>query len=114
DEVELNADFSPLRRLRADPEHDVREGERYSRWSARRYAQLARDFGFDGLFLGDGGMGFRRHGKDWKDLRHFDFHEDWTAELAADHAFDAHAGCAIHDADAQRRADDIKAHHWDH
>ncbi len=113
DEVELNADFSPLRRLRADPEHDVREGERYSRWSARRYAQLARDFGFDGLFLGDGGMGFRRHGKDWKDLRHFDFHEDWLAEFAEDHAFERHEGCRI-GGPTQEASDDIKAHHWDH
>ena len=114
DEVELNADFSPLRRLKADPEHDVREGERYGRWSARRYARLAADFGFDGLFLGDGGMGFRRHGKDWKDLRHFDFHEDWTAELAADHAFERHAGCKVASPDAEERAHDIKAHHWEH
>lgn len=116
DVVERNADFSPLRRLKADPEHDVREGERYSHWSGRQYAKLARDFGFDGLFLGDGGMGFRRHGKDWKDLRHFDYHEDWLAELVADHAFSHHAECALANPDAstQQRSDDVKAHHWDH
>lgn len=116
DDVEMNADFSPLRRMRADPEHDVHEGERYGHWSARRYARLAHDFGFDGLFLGDGGMGFRRHGKDWKDLRHFDFHEDWVHEFAVDHAFDEHEGCmvTVPGATTQERADDIKAHHWEH
>ncbi|HEX2021352.1 MAG TPA: hypothetical protein VHH36_01455, partial [Candidatus Thermoplasmatota archaeon] len=116
DRVELNADFSPMRRMRADPEHDVREGERYFDWAARRYARLAEDFGFDGLFLGDGAMGFRRHGKDWKDLRHFDYHEDWLAEFAVDHAFGRHDGCALLDAsaDTAARARDVHAHHWEH
>lgn len=115
DFTEMNADFSPLRRMRADPAHDVREGERYSEWSARRYAQLARDFGFDGLFLGDGAMGFRRHGQDWKDLRHFDYHEDWLAEFAADHAFARHDGCALlADTPTPERAADVHAHHWEH
>ena len=115
DTVEMNADFSPLRRMRADAEHDVREGERYAAWSARQYARLARDFGFDGLFLGDGAMGFRRHGQDWKDLRHFDHHEDWHAEFRADHAFSRHEGCALlAEADTPTRAADVLAHHWEH
>ena len=116
DRVEKNADFSPLRRMRADPEADVREGERYATWSARRYAQIARDFGFDGLFLGDGAMGFRRHGHDWKDLRFFDYHEDWLAEFHADVAFDHHVGCALENPDATtpQRAQDVHEHHWDH
>lgn len=115
DRRELNADFSPLRRMRADPAHDVREGERYAAWSVRRYAKLAQDFGFDGLFLGDGAMGFRRHGHDWKDLRHFDYHEDWLAEFAADHAFDHHSGCVVGtDAPTSAQAADVQAHHWAH
>ena len=113
---ERNADFNPMRRMRADPRHGVQEGERYSTWSARQYARLQRDFGFDGLFLGDGAMGFRRHGKDWKDLRHFDYHEDWLAEFRADEAFMHHDGCALHDAhaDAQARAKDVHVYHWPH
>lgn len=116
DRQELNADFSPLRRMRADAANDVREGERYATWSARRYAQLARDFGFDGLFLGDGAMGFRRHGMDWKDLRHFDYHEDWLAEFQRDVAFDHHDGCALGRADAStsERVAEVHARHWDH
>lgn len=115
DRVEMNADFSPLRRMRADPVHDVRENERYAAWSARRYVRLANDFGFDGLFLGDGAMGFRRHGHDWKDLRHYDYHEQWIAEFAADHAFDHHDGCTLAtDAPTPAQAADIHAHHWDH
>lgn len=115
DRVEMNADFSPLRRMRADLEHGVREGERYATWAVRRYAELARDFGFDGLFLGDGFMGFRRHGQDWKDLRHFDFHEEWLAEFRVDHAFDHHEGCALVDGAATpEAAADVHAHHWEH
>lgn len=116
DTVERNADFNPMRRMREDPEHGVLDGERYSTWSTRQYAKLQRDFGFDGLFLGDGAMGFRRHGKDWKDLRHFDFHEDWLAEFRDDHAFMRHDGCALHDAgaDTQARAKDVHTYHWPH
>lgn len=116
DFAEMNADFSPLRRMRADLAHGVREGERYADWSARRYAQLARDFGFDGLFLGDGAMGFRRHGKDWKDLRHFDYHEDWLAEFRVDHEFARHDGCALfaEGATTPEQAFDVQAHHWEH
>ena len=116
DRKEMNADFSPLRRMRADPEHDVREGERYGEWSVRQYARLARDFGFDGLFLGDGAMGFRRHGHDWKDLRHFDYHEDWLREFAADVRFGRHDGCALlrEGTTTAERAADVHAHHWDH
>jgi hypothetical protein len=107
DEVERNADFNPMRRMRGDDEADVREGERYSTWSARQYAKIQRDFGFDGLFLGDGGMGFRRHGKDWKDLRHFDFHEEWLAEFRADAGFMEHEACTL---DAR----DVHVYHWPH
>ena len=116
DRKELNADFSPLRRMRADPEHDVREGERYAAWSSRRYKQLSADFGFDGLFLGDGAMGFRRHGHDWKDLRFFDYHEDWLNEFRADVHFDRHEGCALDQANAttSQMAADIHGHHWQH
>lgn len=115
DRTEMNADFSPLRRLREDAHHGIRGGERYADWSARRYADLARDFGFDGLFLGDGAMGFRRHGEDWKDLRHFDFHEDWLAEFRMDHAFSHHDGCAIGaGATTAECAADVQAHHWAH
>lgn len=115
DKAEMNADFSPLRRMKADAENDVAEGERYATWSVKRYAKLAADFGFDGLFLGDGGMGFRRHGHDWKDLRHFDYHEDWLAEFRADHLFDHHEGCALlRDAPTDERARDVHAHHWEH
>ena len=116
DVVERNADFNPMRRMRADPGHGVREGERYSTWSARQYARLQRDFGFDGLFLGDGAMGFRRHGKDWKDLRHFDYHEAWLAEFRADEAFMEHEGCALHreDATTPEQAKDVQTYHWPH
>ena len=115
DRTEMNADFSPLRRMRADPEHDVREGERYATWSVRQYEKLATDLGFDGLFLGDGAMGFRRHGQDWKDLRHFDYHEDWLAEFVADHAFARHDGCRLGtSAPTSEQAADVQAHHWSH
>lgn len=116
DTVEKNADFNPMRRMRADPERGIVEGERYSTWSARQYARIQRDFGFDGLFLGDGAMGFRRHGKDWKDLRHFDFHESWLADFSADHAFLAHEGCALgrEEASTAERAKDVHVYHWPH
>lgn len=111
-----NADFNPLRRMKRDDENDVREGERYATWAARRYATLARDFGFEGLFLGDGAMGFRRHGHDWKDLRHFDYHEAWLAEFRADHAFDHHEECALlaDGASGPHAARDVHEHHWRH
>lgn len=116
DVVERNADFNPMRRLRADPARGIREGERYSTWSARQYARLAEAFGFDGLFLGDGAMGFRRHGRDWKDLRHFDYHERWLAEFRVDHAFMRHEGCALERdaASTPERAQDVQVYHWDH
>ncbi|HUR69765.1 MAG TPA: hypothetical protein VM370_11025 [Candidatus Thermoplasmatota archaeon] len=115
DLTQMNADFNPLRRMRADADHGVREGERYATWSARRYAQLARDFGFDGLFLGDGAMGFRRHGQDWKDLRHLDYHEEWVAEFAADVRCARHEGCALArpGASTPEHAQDIHASHWE-
>lgn len=116
DEVEKNADFNPMRRMRADAEHDIAEGERYSTWSTRQYAKLQRDFGFDGLFLGDGAMGFRRHGKDWKDLRHFDFHEAWLADFVADAHFLEHEGCAVvnEHATTEERSRDVHVYHWPH
>lgn len=116
DVVERNADFNPMRRMKADARHGVREGERYSTWSARQYAGLQRDFGFDGLFLGDGAMGFRRHGKDWKDLRHFDYHESWLSEFREDEAFMAHEGCALHreGATTAEQAKDVHVYHWPH
>lgn len=116
DIVEKNADFNPMRRMRADARRGIADGERYSTWSARQYARLQRDFGFDGLFLGDGAMGFRRHGKDWKDLRHFDFHESWLAEFQADDHFMAHDGCALHDeaSSTKARAKDVHTYHWPH
>ncbi|MFA5861394.1 MAG: hypothetical protein WDA16_06825 [Candidatus Thermoplasmatota archaeon] len=115
DEVEMNADFNPMRRMTADAANDIGEGERYSAWSARQYAKLERDFGFDGLFLGDGAMGFRRHGKDWKDLRHFDFHESWLAEFVADAHFMSHEGCALAGgASHEERSRDVHIYHWPH
>ena len=116
DRQEMNADFNPMRRMRADPENDVREGEGYASWSVRQYGKLAADFGFDGLFLGDGGMGFRRHGHDWKDLRFFDYHEDWLNEFVADVGFSRHEGCVVgsHDASTPEQAADVQAHHWEH
>lgn len=111
-----SSDFSPLRRMQADPARGIEPGERYAEWSVRQYARLARDFGFDGLFLGDGAMGFRHHGRDWKDLRHFDYHEDWLAEFRVDVGFATHEGCALHDDDrtTAEKAADVHAHHWDH
>jgi hypothetical protein len=105
-----------MRRMRADDANGIAEGERYVSWSARQYAMLQRDFGFDGLFLGDGAMGFRRHGKDWKDLRHFDYHEDWLAEFASDERFLPHEGCAVVDpaAPTEARSRDVHLYHWPH
>lgn len=112
DRVLKNADFNPMKRLHADPESGVAEGERYHDWAARRYAELARDFGFEGLFLGDGGMGFRRHGHDWMDLRWFDFDAEWTSEFA--HTAATHPGCSLEDraSSPSRRARDVREHHW--
>lgn len=108
-----NADFNPMKRMRAEPENGVEEGERYHEWAARRYAEIARDFGFEGLFLGDGGMGFRRHGHDWMDLRWFDYDAAWTSEFAATEGCVDHPGCALRcESSASRRARDVREHHW--
>jgi hypothetical protein len=42
-------------------------------YTCRQYSKLADDFGFDGLFIGDGGMGFRLFGDDSVGVNTYDF-----------------------------------------
>lgn len=120
DRVEQSADFNPLKRMRADPARGIAEGERFADYVVRQWKRLHADFGFDGLFLGDGGMGFRRFAQDADGVRAFDFDEAWVREFAQSAHMRPHAGCEIHapwdGADPARRAQhvarDVHAHHY--
>lgn len=118
DVVRKNADVDPLKRLRADAEHGIEEGLPFVEYLVRQYAALRAAFGFEGLFVGDGGMGFREFAHDGRDALHFDFDAAAVADFARSDAYVAHEGCALR-ADgpsdaaelARRHAADVRAHH---
>src|SRR5689334_7200962 len=57
-------DFNPLLKMKIDSEYGIRNEEEFAEYIYKQYSNLADDFGFNGLFLGDGGMGFRLFGDD--------------------------------------------------
>ncbi|HVL47785.1 MAG TPA: hypothetical protein VM889_04435 [Candidatus Thermoplasmatota archaeon] len=101
-----NADFNPLKRLK--------DGRPYAAFAADRWRGLAAAFGFDGLFLGDGAMGFRQHGHDLRGLTTFDYSDAWLAEFAASANAVPHEGCLLGDerASVPDRARDVQTRHW--
>ena len=66
-------DFNPLLELKEDSVYGIKKGQKFVEYVISQYSKLHSDFGFDGLFIGDGGMGFRVFGDDSKDLRYFDY-----------------------------------------
>lgn len=60
----LSVDFNPLAELKSDHDYGIRNGDKFVEYMYKQYSKLADDFGFDGLFIGDGGMGFRMFGDD--------------------------------------------------
>ncbi|HWG89430.1 MAG TPA: hypothetical protein VNZ52_01140 [Candidatus Thermoplasmatota archaeon] len=114
DRVKQNADFNPMKRLRADPVQGIPAGKPYMEWATEQYRRLQAAFGFDGLFLGDGGMGFRHHGHDEKGLTVFDYSPEWVQAFRESAHHVPHEGCALgrEDAPAAEWAEDVRAHHW--
>jgi hypothetical protein len=135
DLVERSGDLNPMKRMRADPARGIDEGTTFGAYVVRQWNALECDFHFDGLFLGDGGMGFRRHSNDREGVRTFDMDEAWIADFlnSPEGAADVHAGCALAlcdrrtkvgagplSGDAERAAreravacaDDLRRHHW--
>jgi hypothetical protein len=66
-------DFNPLLKMKVDSDYRIRNGEAFAEYICKQYSNLADDFGFDGLFLGDGGMGFRLFGEDSIGLDRYDY-----------------------------------------
>lgn len=106
-----SADINPMKRLRADPARGIEEGMPFPDYVARQYAALRDALGLDGLFVGDGGMGFRQFAKDDRDALTFDFDPAWVHEFVASPAFERHAGCKLHGEDAALSASDVRTHH---
>lgn len=66
-------DFNPLLKMKLDAEHGIRNDERFAEYICKQYSKLADDFEFDGLFLGDGGMGLRIFGDDSIGVNRYDY-----------------------------------------
>jgi hypothetical protein len=69
----LSADFNPLVELKADSDYGIKNGDKFVDYACKQYSKLAEDFGFNGLFIGDGGMGFRIFGDDNIGLNCYDY-----------------------------------------
>lgn len=111
DKAARSADINPMKRLRADPSRGIEEGLPFTTYVARQYEALRATFDLDGLFVGDGGMGFREFAKDAHDALWFDFDPAWVREFASTAACAPHEGCALAGDDAAASAADVRAHH---
>ena len=66
-------DFNPLLKMENDPVYGITKDEAFVDYICKQYSNLADDFMFDGLFLGDGGMGFRIFGDDSIGINRYDY-----------------------------------------
>ena len=66
-------DFNPLLKMEHDPVYGITKDECFVDYICKQYSNLADDFMFDGLFLGDGGMGFRIFGDDSIGVNRYDY-----------------------------------------
>ncbi len=113
DNIARSADINPLKRMRGDKEYGIEEGQRFYEYALSQYKKLQRDFEFDGLFIGDGGMGFREFGDDRRGLKFFDYSEAWLDEFVKSKYYKPHENCAIIEAGfATVKARDIWTVHW--
>ena len=76
-------DFNPLLKMEQDCEYGIRKDEVFAEYVCEQYSNLADDFGFDGLFLGDGGMGFRIFGNDSIGVNCYDYSNSSMVQFAA-------------------------------
>jgi len=113
DPVAHSADFNPLKGLSRDLEFGIEEGSSFSEYALSQYRGLEANFGFDGLFIGDGGMGFREYGDDRRGLRYFDYSDKWINEFIESAYCEEHDLCPLKEsASVTVKARDIWAHHW--
>ncbi|MEO9320163.1 MAG: hypothetical protein ABI361_05775 [Nitrososphaera sp.] len=67
-------DFNPLLEFGQDDEYyGVKRGDPFDHYVCRQYRRLSDDFGFTGLFVGDGGMGFRVFANETAGVNTFDY-----------------------------------------
>ena len=71
---DYSADFNPLLDFQQeDNYHGIKKGDSFADYVCMQYGRLSGDFGFRGLFVGDGGMGFRVFGDDSLGTNHYDY-----------------------------------------
>ncbi|MEM2900612.1 MAG: hypothetical protein QXT63_07450 [Thermoplasmata archaeon] len=113
DNIARSADINPLKKMRKDEDYGIKEGERFYEYALSQYKKIQAEFEFDGLFIGDGGMGFREFGDDKRGLKFFDYSENWLDEFVNSKYYKAHENCAIKEAGfATVKARDIWNEHW--
>lgn len=84
-------DFNPLASMKEDFDYGIKDGEPFAEYVCKQYSNLADDFGFDGLFLADGGMGFRLFGDDGIGVNCYDYSNSSIIRFAASqHFHDTH------------------------
>jgi hypothetical protein len=72
--TDFSSDFNPLLEFQRDDEYyGIKRGDRFVEFVCRQYDRISSDFGFDGLFLGDGGLGFRSFGNDNIGVNFYDY-----------------------------------------
>jgi hypothetical protein len=112
------ADFNPLLDMNQDDDYGVKSGEKFSDHVCRQYSKISDAFGFDGLFLGDGGMGFRRFGDDTAGVNHYDYSHQAARKFLKSSYYKGHSNCAVQQAGKSDilnyidTAADIWSAHW--
>ena len=71
---DYSSDINPLLLFEQDDSYfGIKNGDRFSDYVCRQYDKISNDFGFGGLFVGDGGLGFRVFGKDGLGANFYDY-----------------------------------------
>ena len=102
---DFNSDFNPLSQLEKDSDYSINNGQQFVNYICRQYSKLSADFGFNGLFIGDGGMGFRRFGEEDDDdddnnnyskaVRYYDYSSSTIGQFVNSHYYRHHNSCMI-------------------
>ena len=89
--ADYSADFNPLLEFELDDDYyGIQRGDRFADFACKQYDRLSSDFGFDGLFVGDGGMGFRVFGNDSIGVNRYDYSKQSLARFTQSQFFCSH------------------------
>jgi hypothetical protein len=111
---DYSADFNPLLKLEEDLDYQIKKGQKFAEYICSQYNHLSKDFGFNGLFLGDGGMGFRRFGDDSIGVKNFDYSLNSVKQFVDSYHYKFHDNCILYSSQIINKiSQDICLNHWE-